>query len=229
MSAVAEYGPFVEWDERNWSVAPAFWEARTRLDLGRCTALELGGRHGGLSHWLALRGAAVTCSDLDGPSPRARARHRDAGIADRVAYAALDATRLDLEQAFDVVVFKSLLGALEGPDRAAAQREAVARMHRALRPRGELFFAENLLASPAHRFLRERYVAWGRRWRYVTIDEMLAYLSPFAEVEYRTIGFSGAFGRSRRQRSWLGAVDRAGLDRLVPPRWRYIILGVARR
>jgi SAM-dependent methyltransferase len=229
MSAVAEYGPFVEWDERNWSVAPAFWEERTRLDLRTCAALELGGRHGGLSHWLALRGAEVTCSDLDGPSPRARERHHTAGVADRVTYAALDATQLEFDGEFDIVVFKSLLGALDGPDRVATQRAAIAGMHRALRPGGELFFAENLLASPAHRFLRQRYVAWGRRWRYVAIKEMLDFLSPFSHVEYRTIGFSGAFGRSRRQRSILGAMDRAGLDRLVPPRWRYIILGVARR
>jgi hypothetical protein len=100
-------------------------------------------------------------------------------------------------------------------------------MHAALRPGGVLLFAENLVASPIHRHLRRRFVAWGDRWRYVTIEEMNAFLGPFSTVRERTFGFAGAFGRTERQRSSLATVDATGLDRIVPAQWRYIIAGVA--
>lgn len=229
MNGLAGYAPYVEWDTRNWSLAPRFWEDHTSLSLSRCRALELGSRHGGLSLWLARCGAEVTCTDLNGPTALARDRHRAAGVADRIRYAALDVTRLEDRDCYDVIVFKSMLGALCGSDRRQAQQDAVARIHRALRPGGELFFAENLTASAAHRYFRRRYVAWGQSWRYVTVAEMREFLHPFASVVYRTAGFTAAFGRSARQKEMLGAVDRAGLDRLVPEAWRYIILGVARK
>jgi SAM-dependent methyltransferase len=229
MNALATYAPYVEWDTRNWSLAPRFWEDHTSLALSRCRALELGSRHGGLSLWLARAGAEVTCTDLHGPTAVARERHAAAGVANRVRYAALDVTHLEERDRFDVIVFKSMLGAVGGADRRRAQQEAIARIHRALRPGGELFFAENLAASAAHRYFRQRFVAWGQSWRYVTVAEMREFLAPFASVTYRTAGFSGAFGRSPRQKELLGAVDRAGLDRLVPETWRYIILGVARK
>ena len=229
MTSLARYETYVEWDVRNWAAAPEFWERTTARDLAHVDALELGGRHGGLSLWLAQCGARVTCTDLDGPTDVARRRHRAAGLAGRIRYAHVDATCIPYDAAFDVVVFKSVLGALRGADRLAVQRAAVAGMYRALRPGGELFFAENLTASPAHRFLRKRFVQWGRDWRYVSVEEMLEFLAPFTSVEYRTVGFCGALGRSQRQRRLLGAVDRAGLDRLVPPSWRYIMVGVARK
>jgi SAM-dependent methyltransferase len=229
MTAITEYGRYVEWDVRNWATAPEFWTRNTSLDLRRCEALEVGSRHGGLSLWLAQLGARVLCTDLEGPSERARVCHSLAGVAGRVRYESLDVTDVGYEDRFDVVVFKSVLGALGGPDRLATQTRAVAQLHRSLRAGGELFFAENLSASPAHQFLRRRFVDWGRRWRYVSIAEMLGFLAPFREVTYRTVGLCGALGRSQRQRALLGAVDRAFLDRLVPESWRYIMIGVARK
>jgi len=80
-----------------------------------------------------------------------------------------------------------------------------------------------------HRALRDRFVPWAGHWRYVTLDEMREFLRPFREVTLRTVGFLGALGRTRRQRQWLGGVDRLGLDALVPSAWRYLVCGVARR
>jgi SAM-dependent methyltransferase len=229
MTAISEYGRYVEWDVRNWATAPEFWARHTTQDIRRCEALEVGSRHGGLSLWLAQLGANVLCTDLEGPTDRARTSHEAAGVAHRIRYASLDVTDVSYADRFDVVMFKSVLGALGGEDRLATQAHAVAQLHRALRVGGELFFAENLAASPAHRFLRRQFVGWGRRWRYVSIPEMLGFLSPFREVTYRTVGLCGALGRNNRQRALLGAVDRAFLDRLVPESWRYIMIGVARK
>ncbi len=228
-AAVHPTNAYIEWDVVNWSTALSFWRAHTAVDLSHCVALELGSRNGGLSLWLAQLGARVTCSDVEAPTDAARATHAAAGLADRINYARVDATAHAITDEYDVVMFKSVLGGLGGVDAHATQKQAVAAMHRALKPGGELFFAENLSASPFHRALRHRFVPWSRHWRYLTVDSALEFLEPFREVEYRTIGFSAAFGRNERQREFLGGLDRKFFDRLVPARWRYVIVGIARK
>ena len=229
MSAtVTDNTSYIEWDVGNWSAALGFWKRHTTLDLSRVDALELGSRNGGLSLWLARQGARVTCSDLTIPTATARDLHSTGDVSGRISYAAVDATALTYAERFDVVMFKSVLGGLGGDDAHETQHRAVAGMHRALRLGGELFFAENLVASPVHRLLRRRFVPW-QHWRYVSLAETLGFLAPFREVSYRTVGFSAAFGRTEHQRSVLGTLDRALLDRLVPERWRYVVVGVARK
>jgi SAM-dependent methyltransferase len=228
MTGVAGPRDFLEWDVRNWSVALDFWTRHGTRPLDGARALEVGSRHGGLSLWLALQGARVVCSDVGPPSARAVRKHRAAGLSHRISYQAVDATRMPYRSAFDVVVFKSVLGAIGRGGGLPAQERAILEMHRALRPGGELLFAENLIASPVHQFLRRRFVGWSS-WRYVSVDEMRAVLAPFAHVAYCTVGFAGVFGRTGRQRHMLGSLDRAWLDGVVPERWRYVIAGIARK
>lgn len=219
----------IEWDVRNWGTALAYWERHSRIRLAECRALEIGGRNGGLSLWLALQGAEVVCADLRGPHPSALQLHSAYGVADRIQYVKLDATAMPYRECFDVIAFKSVLGGIGSRGHPERQAAAVKEMHRALRQNGELFFAENLAASPVHAYFRRRSRKWGQTWRYVTPEEMLSFLSPFSEVQCRAVGFAGAFGRTERQRSLLGSLDRAFMDSLVPPAWRYIMLGVARK
>jgi hypothetical protein len=110
-----------------------------------------------------------------------------------------------------------------------SQAQAVREMHKALKPGGELFFAENLIASSLHQFCRRKFVRWGRTWRYVSIHEMLEFLKPFANLQYSTIRFAGAFGRTEIQRSCLSVLDQAVFQRTVPDSWMYIIVGVAKK
>src|SRR5206468_992574 len=97
-------------------------------------------------------------------------------------------------------------------------------MHKSLKKGGELFFAENLIGSPFHEFFRERFVKWGETWRYISVAEMEEFLAPFSNVQYRTVGFAGAFGRSEPQRNLLGFLDQTVLNHTVPENWRYIIV-----
>lgn len=222
---------YVQWDVRNWSRAIDFWVTTCGSGAFQgAEVLEVGSRDGGLSLWFAEQGASrVLCSDLDGPSSAARELHAASTVGDRIKYAAVDATDIGVLDGFDVVAFKSVLGGVGGVGGYDAQVRAVRSMHAALRPGGVLLFAENLVASPMHAFLRRRFVAWGDRWRYVTREEMGGFLSPFSDVKERSLGFAGAFGRSESQRTALAAVDIAGLDRVVPLSWRYIVAGVARK
>jgi SAM-dependent methyltransferase len=229
MSKTATVTDIIEWDIRNWSVALDFWRKHSAHHLSDCLALEVGSRNGGLSLWMALNGARVICSDLRGPAEAAILKHRAQGVSGLVQYESIDAMNIPYTDHFDVVLFKSVLGTVGRHGGKAAQAKAVSEMHKALKPGGELFFAENLVASPLHMFFRRRCVEWGATWRYVSAAEMHEFLSPFAQVHWRTVGFAGAFGRSEMQRNLLGAVDRAFLDRLVPADWRYIVVGVARK
>src|SRR5262249_15564144 len=149
------------------------------------------------------------------PSQDAMQRHQAAGVADRIQYRSIDTLEIPYKNEFDIVLFKSVLGALgcaDSQEGRARQARAVAQMYQALRSGGELFFAENLVASPFHQFFRRRFVQWGTRWRYVSIQEMNDYLSPFSRVQYRTLAFAGTFGRTEAQRNFLGTLDQAMLN-----------------
>jgi SAM-dependent methyltransferase len=220
---------FIEWDVRNWGAALSFWTAHSEQDLAVCSALEIGSRNGGLSLWLAIRGAKVVCSDITGPRQEAILKHTTAGVSHLIEYERIDGTRIPYTNQFDVVIFKSVLGAVGARQGQRGQAKAIAEMHKALRSGGELFFAENLVASPVHQFLRRRFTPWAARWKYVSVTEMRQFLGLFTQVTYRTVGFAGAFGRSRVLQNVLGNLDRMFLDRMVPERWRYIIVGVARK
>ncbi len=220
---------FLGWDVCNWSKALNYWAAHTEKDISKCSALELGARNGGLSLWLALSGARVLCSDIDDPGDTAGKLHHSHGISQRIQYGSIDVTDIPYENEFDIIVFKSVLGAVGRHGGTDSQFKALSEIHKALKKGGELFFAENLIGSSAHQFLRRKFVPWGRSWRYASVSDMQEFMVPFSKVEYCTFGFSGTFGRNEWQRNMLGALDKAFFNYVVPPRWRYIIAGVARK
>jgi SAM-dependent methyltransferase len=216
----------IGWDAENWSRSLEYWQSQSEINVQQANCLELGSHHGGLSLWLALHGAKVTCSDLALPGELAHQLHLRYGISRQVEYGALDAKNLPYTDHFDVLCFKSVLGAL-GSEKD--QEKAIHSMWKALRPGGELWFAENLLASPAHAALRSRFIKWGQRWRYVTVPEMRKFLAPFSTVTLTTVGVLGTLGRTERQRRAMARLDRCFVESLVPSSWRYIVIGVARK
>ena len=130
----------IGWDVRNWSRALPFWQLRIDAHRPR-RALAIGDRGGGLSLWLASQGIEVLCTDLEVPAAPARRLHERFGVGSLVRYGAEDATALSLaDRSFDLVIFKSVIGALRTKDR---QRQAIDEMGRVLVPGGLLLFAEN--------------------------------------------------------------------------------------
>lgn len=225
-----EISDIMEWDIRSWSPSLDFWSKESSLDMSGINGLEVGSRNGGLSLWLAKKGCRVVCSDVDGPTEKARELHTKYGLTHLIEYSNIDATSIPYDDNyFDVVVFKSVLGSIGCNDNKDAQIRAVDEIYRVLKPGGELFFAENLSASPIHRILRERFVKWGRTWRYVSVDEVSEFLKKFSSVKYFTTGFLAALGRSESQRYFLSALDKYLTNRVVPSKWKYIMIGIAKK
>ncbi len=216
-----------EWDILNWSQALNVWTPVVH-QLGGGKGLEIGARQGGPSLWLALHGFQMICSDVKDPQPTAQPLHQKYDVSERIQYKVINALEIPYENDFDVIIFKSVLGAIGGYGRTARIYAAVRQMYRALRPGGWLLFAENLAGSPLHRWGRKKLSPWGTTWNYISYAELPQLLAPFKEIRYETVGVIAGLGRTERQRRILGKLDRF-FDRIIPPSWRYIVIGAARK
>ena len=213
----------IQWEVRSWSRALPFWENHLPTQCP-IKALGIGEREGGLSLWFALKGIDVVCTDLDPfPSATRELHHRYKPIGS-ISYAPADATDLPFADAsFDLVFFKSVIGALGSKER---QKKAIEEIHRVLRPGGKLLFAENLQGTKLHSWLRRKFIPWNTYWRYLHPIRDRDLFVHFSEFHERSIGLSANLGRSEAQRDLLARFDRA-IEPIVPIGWREIWIGVA--
>ncbi len=218
----------VEWDIENWSKALYFWSKNIDIKNKEYTCLELGGRRGGLSLWLALNANTVICSDLKSPIKEASLLHSKYSVQDRIKYMSVDATDFDFENKFDIVIFKSILGSISINGNDVLKEKVINMIFKSLKPNGKLLFAENLESSNLHKVVRKRFLDWGTKWNYLKYDEIEAIFSSFDNVKYETIGFFGAFGRSEKQRKILGKIDKV-FKLFIPNDKRYIVYGIAEK
>lgn len=219
----------IEWDVVNWSKALMFWDQTLDLENRDLRCLELGGRRGGISLWLASKGNYVICSDYHNPEMIAAQLHRRYPFSERIIYQAIDATNIPYQNHFDIIAFKSILGGISRNGKKHLVQLTIDQIWKALKPGGYLLFAENLEASALHRFLRKKMTAWGSYWNYLRIEDMPSLLRGFESVDYQTAGFLGAFGRTEFQRRLLGKIDTALVERIVDNKMKYIIFGVAKK
>lgn len=214
-----------QWDVNSWSRAYPLWHRNLRaLEAGNRLALALGERDGGLSLMLAGHGFTTVCSDLRGPTEKARELHHSFGLREAITYESIDALAIPKpDNSYDVLAFKSMLGALGTKER---QLMAMREMYRVLKPGGVLLFAENLHGTGLHQWLRKRYVAWENYWRYldpVTDSDLFA---SFRQVDEGTTGFLANLGRTEWQRGALARLDDLMLP-MVPRNLRTIWYGAA--
>lgn len=218
----------LQWDVDSWSKALNFWEQITDWKNVQ-NALELGGREGGLSLWLSLKGIDVICSDFDNVQTIAEPLHNKYEVADRISYEDIDATNIPYENHFDLIVFKSIIGGIGKDNNIDKQEKVFVQIYKALKPGGVLLFAENLVASPIHKALRKKFVNWGDSWRYVSTREMEEFLKPFSSYKIKSTGVMATFGRSEKQRVVLASVDQLILNHISPKKWKYISYGYAKK
>lgn len=215
------------WDVINWSTALRFWQDHLQVELAGASALEIGAHDGGLSLWLAMQGANVICSDMRETRKQAREKHVLYGVTEKIKYQKIDARDIPYENRFNVIVFKSLLGGIRGYFGDDAHVQVVSNIFRSLKPGGQLLFAENLEASGLHRLMRNKFVNWGKTWKYLELDDIPLLFSSFTKLDFMSCGFVGTFGRTERQRRILGSFDRRVFNNVVPKHWHYIAIGVA--
>lgn len=218
----------LQWDVSSWSSALRFWEENTDWSKVQ-NALELGGREGGLSLWLASKGIAAMCSDLKDTKRTAQLLHRRYSVSPLVEYRDIDAANIPFEKRFDLIVFKSIIGGIGHHGGIEVQKKVFREIHKALKPGGKLLFAENLAASALHKQMRKRFVKWGTAWRYVSLDELHDFLSIFSAYTIKTTGVSATFGRSEGQRKMLSVLDNSVLNRICSDRMKYIGYGIAEK
>jgi SAM-dependent methyltransferase len=218
----------LQWDVNSWNVALKFWESK--IDWHKIkTGLELGGREGGLSLWAAKHGVQMICSDLDNVKPIAEPLHAQYNVTDFIKYDAIDATQIPYENHFDLIVFKSIIGGIGANNNFAKQQQVFDAIYKALKPDGQLVFAENLVASPLHQKLRKRFIEWGKDWRYISMKETETFLNPFTSFEIQATGVLGTFGRSEAQRTVLSKLDQLLINHITPNSWKYIVYGIAKK
>ncbi len=212
----------IKWDIKSWSKALRFWETNTRWNTVE-NGLELGSNEGGLSLWLAQKKIHVVCSDYKDVQSNAEPLHRAYEVSDWVSYQDIDATNIPYENHFDVIVFKSIIGGIGRDNRIDIQQQVIDEIYTALKPGGQLLFAENLVGSRFHQWMRKRFVNWGSSWRYVTQKEMRQFLSRFSSVKMETTGVLATFGRNEKQRNALATIDQLVLNKISPSNWKYIV------
>ena len=216
----------VQWDIKTWSIALKYWD--NTIDWSKIqNGLELGGREGGLSLWLAQKNITTVCSDLKDVKITAEPLHSRYNLSSSIKYRDVDATSIPYENHFDIIVFKSIIGGIGRNNNYEIQQKVFKEIYKALKPGGKLLFAENLIASPFHQRLRKRFVNWGNSWRYVSINEMKEFLKDFSTNDIKYTGVLGTFGRNERQRNFLSTIDQLVLNKICPENWKYICYGIA--
>ena len=218
----------VEWDILNWSKAIDYWENKADLKTEKLNCLELGGRRGGLSLWIALKGHQVICSDLESPESEASQLHNKYKLSGNINYQSINAAKIPYENEFDIVIFKSILGSVCRGGNDKLKKEVIDGIHSSLKPNGKLLFAENLTSSFIHKFFRKKFTNWGSQWNYLSYTEIDHVFSSFSKISYTTVGFFAAFGRTEKQRNFLAKVDGI-IGVLIPESSKYILIGIAEK
>lgn len=218
----------IEWDVENWQHALFFWEKQLSDNNRQLKCLELGGRRGGPSLWLASKGYEVICSDLENPEENATKLHSKYTLTGLIRYEAISATDIPYENEFDIIVIKSIIGGISRSGQDELQQKIINECFKALKPGGKLLFAENLESSALHRFARKKFIKWGGEWNYLKFKNVAALFSIWKKIHFETVGFLAAFGRSEKQRNFLGKVDKL-LKPITPKKLRYVVYGVAEK
>ena len=223
----------IGWDIINWSKSFGFWEKHVDIKNKNYKCLEIGARQGGLSLWLALNNNHVLCSDISYADQQHEldktiSLHKKYNCEDRITYEAIDASNIPYENTFDIVVFKSVLGGVSIESDERLEQKTIDQIYKCLKPGGKVLSIENLEGSFLHMYARKKFIRWGSKWNYLKLHEMKRLFSSFKSLNYTTVGFFGAFGRTESQRQLFAKGDTI-IEGLIPKNKRYVMIGIAEK
>ena len=223
------------WDITNWSQSIDLFDKSLNYKNIK-NVLELGAseQSGGYSLFFANKKLNVTCSGLINPTEKLISIHQKHGCYKYIDYKSIDATNILIDEKFDVVCFKSMLGGICRGNNKQKAEIVFNQIDKVLKPNGHLVFAENLVSTWFHMYTRN---IWGDcigkksgNWYFFSLDELIALLDKHYEVvSYSTTGFLACFGRNEWQKNILGFLDKNIINHIIPQKWNYIFFGVFKK
>jgi SAM-dependent methyltransferase len=166
--------------------------------------------------------------NINSPEEKSIETHKKYALTDKISYEAINATGIPYSNHFDIVIFKSILGGISRKGNDELKGKVIKEIYKSLKPGGRVLFAENLAGSYLHKFMRRKFVSWGKEWNYLKYNEVDDIFSDFTSLNFITTGFWASFGRSERQRQFLGMTDNI-FEKLIPKSKRYIVIGIAEK
>ena len=218
-----------EWDIHTWSKGILYWDDvidQNFIKTKQMKVLDIGARDGGTSLFFALKGLNCVCSDVNGPSEKARRLHEQYGVTDRMSYDEVDCTRMDFtDNCFDIVAFKSVMGSVGNNNNFDNIDKAFHEIYRVLKPGGILLFCENTQGCFLHMYLRKKFVKWSNSWNYLTLDYMTQAINRFSEHRIYAYGFLSCIIRDNTLVKWVD--DK--LCQRIKPHNQYMCYGYAKK
>lgn len=189
----------IGWDIENWAEIINVWQPILDSFPQGSKALAIGERNGGLSLWLAMIGFDVLCTDVTDISKDASVLHAKYKLKGEITYTTLDIVNgAPLQQEFDIIIAKSLLGGLktERSDASTrgefARRKAVKNINTMLKPKGFFLAAENMQGSILLQLARKA-AKKKQGWDYLKYKELPTLFSDFGTIQIKTFGILPTF------------------------------------
>jgi SAM-dependent methyltransferase len=177
------------WDVGTWSKAISIWKECIEKNNYK-KGLEIGNAFGGGSLFLANHGISMVCSNIHPPDKKTKQIHKRYIFNNKIKYEVIDAMKITYpDNHFDVVFVKSIFGYFNSSERKIVIDE----IYRVLKPSGSLLFAENMKGSFFHQLARKLFVRWGKKWNYLSQDDLLDLFSKFNNKKIHYSGFLTLF------------------------------------
>ena len=177
------------WDASTWSKAIPVWKECIEKNNYK-KGLEIGNAFGGGSLFLAKHCISMVCSNIHSPNEKTKQILKRYNFNDKIEYDVIDAMKISYpDNYFDVVFVKSIFGFFNISERKIVINE----IYRVLKPSGSLLFAENMRGSFFHQIARKLFVRWGKKWNYLSQDELLYMFLKFNNKKIYYSGFLTLF------------------------------------
>lgn len=217
----------INWDVETWKDVLPYWKDKlSDYDKSSAVCIEIGARDGGISLWMAMNGFQVTCSDIHYDLEDAKKLHQKYGISNNVVYQKIDLLDWNEKNTYDVIIVKSVLGALQNEKRIET---ALKNIYGNLKEGGILLFAENSKATFIHQQFRKRFTDWGNSWFYFNEQSITTLFKEMNVMDVKYNGVLAVCGNRIGMSKLFSKMDKSLLNKIVPDKMKYMLFGYAKK